>query len=220
MPAAGDARASLQADAERALTLKSFDYRVLARNPELSWIAAPQRGRLPGSPAHAAGPGASRWAPPSPLAAQNLLLYALRGAEPDPLALAFLAESEVLVEAADDLLDYEDDVLRNAFNVFRCLVHLHGAPPPRERRSGPMRVGAGWEGVSREGVSALADARRGWNARDAGSRGGGRRGGARRAHLSPRGAIRRADGEARPGGCAGVPGADGRGGGSRGLRGG
>ena len=35
--------------------------------------------------------------------------------------------SETLVDIADDLYDYEEDVLKNSFNCFRMYVHMHGA---------------------------------------------------------------------------------------------
>ena len=49
----------------------------------------------------------------------NLLLYALTRRDPDKRLLEFLALDEQLVDIGDDLVDYEDDVLRNTFNVYR-----------------------------------------------------------------------------------------------------
>lgn len=40
----------------------------------------------------------------------NLLLYALRGQQPDAVLLEFLRVDEHLVDIGDDLVDYEDDV--------------------------------------------------------------------------------------------------------------
>ena len=72
--------------AERAIRLKSFDYRVL-----------------------------------------NLLLYSMRHTEVDRGAMRFLSSSELLIEIGDDLFDYEADVERNSFNIFRVFVALYGA---------------------------------------------------------------------------------------------
>ncbi|KAI4330183.1 hypothetical protein MLD38_028486 [Melastoma candidum] len=57
----------------------------------------------------------------------NLLLYQIRGAEVDSLHMDFLSVSEFLVEISDDLFDYEDDVLKNSFNILRMFVHVYGA---------------------------------------------------------------------------------------------
>jgi len=56
----------------------------------------------------------------------NLLLYAMRHTEPDPGHMRFLAASELLVEIGDDLTDYDDDVMSNSFNVYRCFLAMHG----------------------------------------------------------------------------------------------
>ncbi|CAG7911584.1 unnamed protein product [Brassica rapa] len=56
----------------------------------------------------------------------NLLLYKLRGVEVNELHMEFLSVSEFLVEVADDLFDYEDDVLENSFNVLRMFVGMFG----------------------------------------------------------------------------------------------
>ena len=58
--------------------------------------------------------------------AMNLLLYKMRGAEPNNVHMDFLATSEVLVEIGDDLVDYYDDIDRNSFNIYRCFVAIHG----------------------------------------------------------------------------------------------
>nr|AAS49112.1 At5g10320 [Arabidopsis thaliana]BAD43949.1 putative protein [Arabidopsis thaliana] len=57
----------------------------------------------------------------------NLLLYKLRGEEVNELHMDFLSISEFLVEVADDLFDYEDDVLENNFNVLRMFVGIFGS---------------------------------------------------------------------------------------------
>ncbi|GMN33849.1 hypothetical protein TIFTF001_004371 [Ficus carica] len=60
----------------------------------------------------------------------NLLLYQLRGEQVAELHMDFLSISEFLVEVADDLFDYEDDVLENNFNVLRMFVRVYGASAP------------------------------------------------------------------------------------------
>ncbi|CAH8270664.1 unnamed protein product [Arabidopsis lyrata] len=57
----------------------------------------------------------------------NLLLYKLREEEVNELHMDFLSISEFLVEVADDLFDYEDDVLENNFNVLRMFVGIFGS---------------------------------------------------------------------------------------------
>ena len=49
----------------------------------------------------------------------HLLLYGLRKQLPEPELLAFLKVDEHLVDIGDDLVDYEDDVLENSFNIYR-----------------------------------------------------------------------------------------------------
>ena len=49
----------------------------------------------------------------------NLLLFGLRKQLPQPKLLAFLRVDEHLVDIGDDLVDYEDDVLENCFNIYR-----------------------------------------------------------------------------------------------------
>ncbi|CAH8281991.1 unnamed protein product [Eruca vesicaria subsp. sativa] len=56
----------------------------------------------------------------------NLLLYKLRGVEVNELHMEFLSVSEFLVEVADDLFDYEEDVIENSFNVLRMFVGMFG----------------------------------------------------------------------------------------------
>ncbi|XP_031745684.1 uncharacterized protein LOC101211687 [Cucumis sativus] len=60
----------------------------------------------------------------------NLLLYQLRGKKVNDLHMEFLSISELLVEIADDLFDYEDDVLENNFNILRMFVRMYGASAP------------------------------------------------------------------------------------------
>ncbi|XP_004288181.1 PREDICTED: uncharacterized protein LOC101315089 [Fragaria vesca subsp. vesca] len=60
----------------------------------------------------------------------NLLLYELRGEKIDELHMEFLSVSEFLVEVADDLFDYEEDVLENNFNILRMFVRIYGASAP------------------------------------------------------------------------------------------
>ncbi|KXZ41442.1 hypothetical protein GPECTOR_465g378 [Gonium pectorale] len=55
-----------------------------------------------------------------------LLLCRLSSTPCDETLLSFLRLDEMLVDISDDLVDYEDDVLANSFNVFRCYIHLHG----------------------------------------------------------------------------------------------
>lgn len=45
----------------------------------------------------------------------------------DEILTSFLHVDERLVDIADDLADYEDDVECNSFNLLRCFVALHGA---------------------------------------------------------------------------------------------
>ncbi|XP_015890789.2 uncharacterized protein LOC107425315 isoform X5 [Ziziphus jujuba] len=60
----------------------------------------------------------------------NLLLYQLRGEQVNELHMDFLSVSEFLVEVADDLFDYEDDVVENNFNILRMFVRIYGASAP------------------------------------------------------------------------------------------
>jgi hypothetical protein len=60
----------------------------------------------------------------------HLLLFQLRDAPVDEAAVDCLWFSEVLIEIGDDLVDYEDDVLKGSFNIYRCYVRLFGAEAP------------------------------------------------------------------------------------------
>jgi len=64
----------------------------------------------------------------------NLLLYGLRNEPVDVAHYEFLSISELLVEIADDLFDYEEDVGKNTFNVLRMFLYIYG---PREA---PTRI--------------------------------------------------------------------------------
>lgn len=56
----------------------------------------------------------------------NLVLFALRDADPSQQLMEFLRVDEMLLDIGDDLVDYEDDVLGNCFNIYRAYVHLFG----------------------------------------------------------------------------------------------
>lgn len=68
----------------------------------------------------------------------------------DAALLAFLRIDEQLVDIGDDLTDYEDDVVANSFNVFRCFVALHGAA------AAPARLIEHISGLERRHAAALA----------------------------------------------------------------
>ncbi|GLC43652.1 hypothetical protein PLESTF_001616300 [Pleodorina starrii] len=55
-----------------------------------------------------------------------LLLFRLARLPHDEALLSFLRLDEMLVDISDDLVDYEDDVLANSFNIFRCYIQLYG----------------------------------------------------------------------------------------------
>ncbi|KAK9809328.1 hypothetical protein WJX73_005159 [Symbiochloris irregularis] len=56
----------------------------------------------------------------------HLLMLKLTGQPVNDTLFAFLNLDERLVDMGDDLVDYEDDVLANSFNVLRGFVHLYG----------------------------------------------------------------------------------------------
>ncbi|KAG6547361.1 hypothetical protein Mapa_011298 [Marchantia paleacea] len=56
----------------------------------------------------------------------NHLLYSLTHRMVNETHMEFLRVAEFLVEIADDLFDYEDDVRKNSFNVLRMLVYVCG----------------------------------------------------------------------------------------------
>ena len=72
--------------------------------------------------------------------------------------MAFLTSSEVLVEVGDDLTDYEENVERNAFNVYRCFLALYG---PEQGRQELRSFIAATEGKYSEGLSGLQPPRLG-----------------------------------------------------------
>ncbi|CAF2961982.1 unnamed protein product [Rotaria sp. Silwood2] len=57
----------------------------------------------------------------------HLLLYQLTSKKyvQDILDLCYIRE--ILGDTIDDFLDYEDDILKNAFNAYRMYVNLYGA---------------------------------------------------------------------------------------------
>lgn len=56
----------------------------------------------------------------------HLLLHKLTDHAPDETLLKFMFVDEHLVDIGDDLVDYEDDVLANSFNIYRAYIHLYG----------------------------------------------------------------------------------------------
>lgn len=56
----------------------------------------------------------------------NLLLYKLTRRPYDDILLCFLFLDEHLVDIGDDLVDYEDDVIANSFNIYRAYIHMYG----------------------------------------------------------------------------------------------
>ncbi|KAL6767470.1 hypothetical protein ACKKBF_B35375 [Auxenochlorella protothecoides x Auxenochlorella symbiontica] len=86
------------------------------------------------------------------------LLCGLCGIERNNVAplFEFLALDEWLVDIGDDLVDYEDDVLRNSFNIYRGYVHIFGATAPLElaRHIGEL------EGLHAQALALLTHAQR------------------------------------------------------------
>jgi len=60
----------------------------------------------------------------------NLIMYKITKTERDQKVLDFLLLNELLVDLHDDLCDYEDDILRNSFNLYRLAVACHGKQAP------------------------------------------------------------------------------------------
>ncbi|KAL3154541.1 hypothetical protein ABBQ32_013999 [Trebouxia sp. C0010 RCD-2024] len=56
----------------------------------------------------------------------NLMLFKLTKRPYDEALLRFLFVDEHLVDIGDDLVDYEDDVLANSFNIYRAYTHIYG----------------------------------------------------------------------------------------------
>mmetsp|Transcript_33697 Transcript_33697/g.63471 ORF Transcript_33697/g.63471 Transcript_33697/m.63471 type:complete len:400 (-) Transcript_33697:402-1601(-) len=81
----------------------------------------------------------------------NLLMFQVRGAPVNDEFMAFLEVSELLVEIADDLFDYEEDVLANVFNVYRMFLYIHGEGAAVEL----ARLIASFEKVYEERLAAL-----------------------------------------------------------------
>jgi hypothetical protein len=54
----------------------------------------------------------------------HLLLQSLMGAPADARLDAFTRVDEMLIDIGDDLTDYEDDVMVNSFNIYRCALYL------------------------------------------------------------------------------------------------
>ncbi|KMZ56343.1 hypothetical protein ZOSMA_96G00170 [Zostera marina] len=57
---------------------------------------------------------------------RNLCDSILRKKKVNDLHMEFLSVSELLVEISDDLYDYEEDVIKNSFNVLRMFVKIYG----------------------------------------------------------------------------------------------
>jgi len=55
----------------------------------------------------------------------NLILYKLRKSDYNEKHLSFLRAHELLIEIGDDLFDYEDDVIKQSFNVYRMFLKLY-----------------------------------------------------------------------------------------------
>mmetsp|Transcript_42611 Transcript_42611/g.101170 ORF Transcript_42611/g.101170 Transcript_42611/m.101170 type:complete len:294 (-) Transcript_42611:161-1042(-) len=57
----------------------------------------------------------------------NLVLHRLTERPYDETLLEFLLVDEHLVDISDDLVDYEEDIFANSFNIFRAYVFLFGS---------------------------------------------------------------------------------------------
>eukprot|EP00803_Ostreobium_quekettii_P000365 evm.model.scf_159.4 EVM.evm.TU.scf_159.4 scf_159:33780-34786(-) len=57
----------------------------------------------------------------------HMLLFLLIKKPYNDTLLEFLRVDECLIDISDDLLDYEEDVLSNSFNIFRAYLHIHGS---------------------------------------------------------------------------------------------
>ena len=60
----------------------------------------------------------------------HALLCQLSGRPLSAELRAFLTVDETLVDLADDLFDYEEDVAKNTFNVYRCYLRAHPPTDP------------------------------------------------------------------------------------------
>eukprot|EP00252_Welwitschia_mirabilis_P021236 TRINITY_DN5378_c0_g1_i9.p1 TRINITY_DN5378_c0_g1~~TRINITY_DN5378_c0_g1_i9.p1 ORF type:complete len:384 (-),score=79.71 TRINITY_DN5378_c0_g1_i9:440-1591(-) len=56
----------------------------------------------------------------------NLVMYGLTNRQVNEIHMNFLEISEILVEISDDLYDYEEDILKNNFNILRMFVNVYG----------------------------------------------------------------------------------------------
>eukprot|EP00210_Caulerpa_lentillifera_P009340 g8904.t1 len=54
------------------------------------------------------------------------LLHLLYNKERSTELLEYLRLDEQLLDIGDDLVDYEDDVLDNSFNIYRCYIRMFG----------------------------------------------------------------------------------------------
>ena len=113
-------------DVERALRLKSFDYRVLnlvlhasLGKSRLERRAAERRRRRERGTLGYGGGGGNEEDGDDEEDEED--------EEVNETHASFLATSELLVELSDDLYDYEEDVSSGAFNVYRCVVAARGA---------------------------------------------------------------------------------------------
>eukprot|EP01083_Nonionella_stella_P188831 697000_1 len=55
----------------------------------------------------------------------NLVLYKIRKAPLNEKHLLFLRTHELIIEIGDDLVDYEDDVVKGSFNIYRMYLKLY-----------------------------------------------------------------------------------------------
>jgi hypothetical protein len=56
----------------------------------------------------------------------HLLIYGFLRTEPNDAMLTALSWNEQLVDLHDDLVDYEEDISSNSFNLYRCYVAMYG----------------------------------------------------------------------------------------------
>jgi hypothetical protein len=62
----------------------------------------------------------------------HLLMHGFLRSEPNEQLMSALAWNEQLVDLHDDLVDYEEDITSNSFNVYRCYVALYGEEAPMQ----------------------------------------------------------------------------------------
>ena len=60
----------------------------------------------------------------------NLICYKLSKTKINYNHLSFLRFHELIIEIGDDLYDYEDDILKNSFNVYRMYVKMYKSQAP------------------------------------------------------------------------------------------